>query len=112
MRDLYTTMDKGNTVPPIIMLQVLHTAFPRFAERGEGGGYKQQDANECWVEILRMLQVTPSMKLFINFTNNITHRPRLQLQRGLPRQMLLSSFLVLSAAVRRSVSRSGSFLKL
>merc|ERR1712013_178695 len=28
LRDLYTTMDKGNTVPPIIMLQVLHTAFP------------------------------------------------------------------------------------
>jgi len=60
MRDLYTTMDKGNTVPPIIMLQVLHTAFPRFAERGEGGGYQQQDANECWVEILRMLQAKTS----------------------------------------------------
>ena len=57
LRDLYTTMDKGNTVPPIIMLQVLHNAFPRFAERGEGGGYQQQDANECWMEILRMLQV-------------------------------------------------------
>jgi len=56
LRDLYTTMDKGTTVPPIIMLQVLHTAFPRFAERGEGGGYQQQDANECWMEILRMLQ--------------------------------------------------------
>jgi len=56
MRDLFITMDKGTTVPPIIMLQVLHNAFPRFAERGEGGGYQQQDANECWVEILRMLQ--------------------------------------------------------
>ena len=32
-------------------------AFPRFAERGENGGYQQQDANECWVEVLRMLQV-------------------------------------------------------
>ena len=38
-------------------LQVLHMAFPRFAERGENGGYQQQDANECWVEVLRMLQV-------------------------------------------------------
>jgi len=56
LRDLYSTMDKGNTVPPIILLQVLHNAFPRFAERGEGGGYQQQDANECWIEILRMLQ--------------------------------------------------------
>merc|ERR1719308_175348 len=60
LRDLYTTMDKGNTVPPIIMLQVLHTAFPRFAERGEGGGYQQQDANECWMEVLRMLQAKTS----------------------------------------------------
>ena len=56
VRDLYSTMDKGTTVPPIILLQVLHTAFPRFAERGEGGGYQQQDANECWMEVLRMLQ--------------------------------------------------------
>ena len=57
LRDLYSTMDKGSTVPPIILLQVLHMAFPRFAERGENGGYQQQDANECWVEVLRMLQV-------------------------------------------------------
>jgi len=56
LRDLYRTMDKGVTVPPIIMLQVLHNAFPRFAERGEQGGYQQQDANECWVELLRMIQ--------------------------------------------------------
>ena len=56
LRDLYATMDKGTTIPPIIMLQVLHNAFPAFASRGEGGGYQQQDANECWLEILRMLQ--------------------------------------------------------
>ena len=31
-------------------------AFPRFAERGENGGYQQQDANECWVELLNMLK--------------------------------------------------------
>merc|ERR1712012_875520 len=53
LRDLYSTMDKGSTIPPIILLQVLHMAFPRFAERGENGGYQQQDANECWVEVLR-----------------------------------------------------------
>ena len=41
----------------MIMMQVLHMAMPRFAERGEGGGYQQQDANECWTEVLRMLQV-------------------------------------------------------
>jgi len=56
LRDLYKTMDTGATIPPIIMLQVLHTAFPAFAERGEQGGYQQQDANECWLELLKMLQ--------------------------------------------------------
>ena len=33
-----------------------HNAFPRFAERGEQGGYQQQDANECWVELLGMIK--------------------------------------------------------
>ncbi|XP_025109359.1 ubiquitin carboxyl-terminal hydrolase 14-like isoform X1 [Pomacea canaliculata] len=57
LRDLYTAMnDTSAAIPPIIFLQVLHMAFPRFAEKGEGGGYVQQDANECWVEIVRSLQ--------------------------------------------------------
>lgn len=56
LRDLYKTMDTGATIPPIIMLQVMHTAFPAFAERGEQGGYQQQDANECWMELMKMLQ--------------------------------------------------------
>lgn len=56
LRDLYKTMDKGQTIPPIILLQVLHMAFPRFAEKSEHGGYQQQDANECWIELMRMLQ--------------------------------------------------------
>jgi len=60
LRDIYNTMDKGSTIPPIVLLQVLHMAFPRFAERGENGGYQQQDANECWVEVLRMLQAKTS----------------------------------------------------
>merc|ERR1719431_1018311 len=62
LRDLYTTMDKGNTVPPIIMLQVLHNVFPRFAERGEQGGFQQQDANECWIELMGVLKRHLNMK--------------------------------------------------
>lgn len=42
LRDLYTTMDKGNNVPPIVLLQMLHLAFPRFAEKNEHGGFAQQ----------------------------------------------------------------------
>jgi ubiquitin carboxyl-terminal hydrolase 14 len=56
MRDLYDSMDKGASIPPIILLQVLHLAFPRFAEKNEHGSFTQQDANECWTELVRMLQ--------------------------------------------------------
>ncbi|XP_028132295.1 ubiquitin carboxyl-terminal hydrolase 14 [Diabrotica virgifera virgifera] len=56
LRDLYSNMDKGNTVPPILLLQVMHMAFPRFAEKNEHGTLSQQDANECWTEMVRMLQ--------------------------------------------------------
>ncbi|XP_018562815.2 ubiquitin carboxyl-terminal hydrolase 14-like, partial [Anoplophora glabripennis] len=63
LRDLYASMDKGNTVPPIVLLQVLHMAFPRFAEKNEHGGFSQQDANECWTEMVRMLQQKLPAKL-------------------------------------------------
>jgi len=57
LRDLYKMMDKASTgIPPVIFLQVLHTVFPHFAEKGEGGVFQQQDANECWTQIVRMLQ--------------------------------------------------------
>ncbi|XP_063225265.1 ubiquitin carboxyl-terminal hydrolase 14 [Bacillus rossius redtenbacheri] len=56
VRDLFSAMEKGASIPPIILLQVLHLAFPRFAEKSEHGGFQQQDANECWTEMVRMLQ--------------------------------------------------------
>lgn len=57
LRDLYEAMDKSGTeYQPIILLQVLHMAFPRFAEKNEHSVFMQQDANECWTEIMRMLQ--------------------------------------------------------
>uniref|UniRef100_A0A8C5PZM6 Ubiquitin carboxyl-terminal hydrolase n=1 Tax=Leptobrachium leishanense TaxID=445787 RepID=A0A8C5PZM6_9ANUR len=57
LRDLYDSMDKtSSSIPPIILLQFLHMAFPQFAEKGEQGQYLQQDANECWVQVMKMLQ--------------------------------------------------------
>ena len=48
MRDLFINMDKsGTAIPPIIMLQVLHMAYPQFAEKGEHGGYTQQVIHQC-----------------------------------------------------------------
>ena len=45
LRDLFR--DLGNTrdaVPPIVFLTVLRQIAPQFAERGESGGFAQQDA--------------------------------------------------------------------
>ncbi|XP_033854405.2 ubiquitin carboxyl-terminal hydrolase 14-like isoform X1 [Acipenser ruthenus] len=57
LRDLYDSMDKtSSSIPPIILLQFLHMAFPQFAEKGEQGQYLQQDANECWIQMMRVLQ--------------------------------------------------------
>ncbi|GBP35589.1 Ubiquitin carboxyl-terminal hydrolase 14 [Eumeta japonica] len=38
------------------LLRALHATTPRFAERAPGGGLAQQDASECWTEIVRALQ--------------------------------------------------------
>ena len=56
MRDVMHMMDKEAVVTPLVLVQVLHMIFPRFAEKSEQGGFVQQDANECWTEILRILQ--------------------------------------------------------
>ncbi|XP_043277672.1 ubiquitin carboxyl-terminal hydrolase 14 [Venturia canescens] len=56
LRDLYESMDKGASLPPVVLVQMMHLAFPRFAEKAENGGFQQQDANECWTELIRMLQ--------------------------------------------------------
>ncbi|XP_015108413.1 ubiquitin carboxyl-terminal hydrolase 14 [Diachasma alloeum] len=56
LRDLYEGMDKGASLRPIVLVQMMHLAFPRFAEKSEHGGFQQQDANECWTELVRMLQ--------------------------------------------------------
>lgn len=58
LRDLYATMDKSAVAEPLIMLRTLHNAIPRFAQRGEGNTFQQQDANECWTELTRILQQT------------------------------------------------------
>lgn len=56
MRSVFGQMENSNTVTPILLLQTLHIAFPQFAQTGENGVYRQQDANECWSELLKMLQ--------------------------------------------------------
>lgn len=43
MADLFKAMDESSTaISPIMFLHVLHSAFPKFAEKGEQGGFMQQ----------------------------------------------------------------------
>lgn len=63
----FKQMERGSSVTPILLLQTLHRAFPQFLQMGENGTYRQQDANECWCELLKMLQQKlPATKSAIN----------------------------------------------
>uniref|UniRef100_A0A2M4ADJ1 Ubiquitin carboxyl-terminal hydrolase n=1 Tax=Anopheles triannulatus TaxID=58253 RepID=A0A2M4ADJ1_9DIPT len=64
MKKLFEDMERSDTITPVLFLQRLHVAFPNFAQTGENASYRQQDANECWSELLKMLQQTlPSQKV-------------------------------------------------
>ncbi|KAG5676155.1 hypothetical protein PVAND_006004 [Polypedilum vanderplanki] len=56
VKGVFDQMERNATVTPIMLLQTLHNVFPQFAQTGEKGTYRQQDANECWVELMKMLQ--------------------------------------------------------
>lgn len=56
LRDLYGVMKTSSVCEPTTLLRMLHRTIPRFAQRGEGNVFQQQDANECWTELTRILQ--------------------------------------------------------
>ncbi|KAJ1744265.1 deubiquitinating enzyme [Coemansia sp. RSA 1821] len=48
--------ESGEGVPPFVFLQFLRQANPRFAEQdSQSGGFRQQDAEEFWNEMLTIL---------------------------------------------------------
>ena len=55
VKSVFEQMEKNATVTPVFLVQTLHNVFPQFAQTGEKGVYRQQDANECWVELMKML---------------------------------------------------------
>lgn len=55
IQDCYRTMDSGKTAVPLVLVNLFRSTFPRFAEQGEQGMYMQQDASECWTELMRLL---------------------------------------------------------
>lgn len=58
LRDLYKSMDStSESFPPARFLQALRTVFPQFAQQARSGhGFAQQDAEECWSQIIYTLR--------------------------------------------------------
>lgn len=57
LRDVISRLRSGNSasINPVAFLAVLRQVYPQFGERGRDGMYMQQDAEECWGEILSRL---------------------------------------------------------
>lgn len=56
LKDLFLKMaDKKQKVTPLNFLTSLRMTFPQFAERGDQGFYKQQDAEEAYSQILNQV---------------------------------------------------------
>lgn len=57
LRDLYEQMDESTEeFAPIVFLNALRKVFPQFAEKGRDGRYSQQDAEECYSQIITQLR--------------------------------------------------------
>jgi len=57
MRDLIGTLRYSTTpITPVFFVHQLRTVFPQFDQKGEGG-YMQQDAEECYTNLLQLLQI-------------------------------------------------------
>lgn len=57
MKSLFDSLKKkpNGSVQPHIFLMLLHQCFPQLATKTNFGTNQQQDANECWNEIMRCL---------------------------------------------------------
>ncbi|BFZ64179.1 deubiquitinating enzyme [Saitoella coloradoensis] len=57
LRDLYKNMSQTTEgLPPMLFLSVLRQVFPQFAQKTNEGHYMQQDAEECWSQVLQTLR--------------------------------------------------------
>ena len=56
-KNLFNNLDRSAVaVVPGSFLQVLREKYPQFAEVGRTGQYSQQDAEECWVQLMYSLR--------------------------------------------------------
>ncbi|KAG6551766.1 hypothetical protein Mapa_006857 [Marchantia paleacea] len=55
-RDLFQELDRSsNPVSPSRFLTVLRSKFPQFSQQDNSGMYMQQDAEECWTQLVYTL---------------------------------------------------------
>uniref|UniRef100_A0AAZ3RR38 Ubiquitin carboxyl-terminal hydrolase n=1 Tax=Oncorhynchus tshawytscha TaxID=74940 RepID=A0AAZ3RR38_ONCTS len=89
LRDLYETMDEtSSSIPPIILLQFLHMAFPQFAEKGDQGQYLQQVRPGKFPAILCVL-ISLTSVLSMKCTESEDEEPA----KGKESQLQLSCFI-------------------
>lgn len=71
LRDVFSRLRSANSakVNPMNFLAVLRQVNPQFAERGNNGFFMQQDAEECWGEVLTRL--AGSLKVTEGESNHI-----------------------------------------
>lgn len=56
IKGLFDSMENRAVVEPSFLVRTLLKAVPRFAENQQNGLFQQQDANECWTELLRLVR--------------------------------------------------------
>ncbi|KAF9197608.1 Ubiquitin carboxyl-terminal hydrolase 14 [Haplosporangium sp. Z 27] len=57
LRDLYRQLNaSGHPVMPMGFLTYLRKAFPQFSQQGRDGVWMQQDAEECWSQLISTLK--------------------------------------------------------
>ncbi|KAI8595025.1 hypothetical protein EDD21DRAFT_329770 [Dissophora ornata] len=57
LRDLYRQLNaSGHGVMPAAFLNHLRRAFPQFSQQGRDGVWMQQDAEECWSQLISTLK--------------------------------------------------------
>uniref|UniRef100_A0A8C4E412 Ubiquitin carboxyl-terminal hydrolase n=1 Tax=Dicentrarchus labrax TaxID=13489 RepID=A0A8C4E412_DICLA len=92
LRDLYETMDKtSSSLPPIILLQFLHMAFPQFAEKGDQGQYLQQVRNSSPMSPSCVTLLSFSLTLL--FSMKCTESEEEEPIKGKESQLQLSCFI-------------------
>lgn len=56
-RDLFRELDRGHeSLPPFQFVLALRNKFPQFSSQSNEGGFQQQDAEECWTNLLYALR--------------------------------------------------------